>query len=213
MGRAELGLPPNAKFCNESAVPELPGPVELQFSPLLAAALPDFLLPCGSNLLRTSMLSGRSGNASRSPLVVPSGDESVVVGIDGSDAPALPVAHGSVLGRGIVGVAQRDWPSLGYSLIIRSPGGRATPFVLVRPFYSTGVAYDGRVCQGQASLGGKTSPQLGRRRLRCRGDLHYRLTSAQEQIAADHDLDGRRFELNLRSKTAARDRRQRRAPK
>ena len=53
-------LPPNAKSYNESAVPsyrvrwtDLP--------PHLAAALPDFV----------SALSGRNGNASRSPLVVP----------------------------------------------------------------------------------------------------------------------------------------------
>jgi hypothetical protein len=63
-------LPPNAKSYNESAVSSC----RVRWtgsSPHLAAALPDFLLPRGSNLLRTSVLSGRNGNASRSPLVVP----------------------------------------------------------------------------------------------------------------------------------------------
>jgi hypothetical protein len=63
-------LSPNAKSYNQSAVPSY----RVRWtglSPHLAAALPDFLLPCGSNLLGTSVLSARNGIASRSPLVVP----------------------------------------------------------------------------------------------------------------------------------------------
>jgi hypothetical protein len=53
VGRAETELPPNAKSYNESAVPSY----RVRWtglSPHLAAALPDFLLPCGSNLLTTT---------------------------------------------------------------------------------------------------------------------------------------------------------------
>ena len=51
-------LPPNAKSYNESAVPSY----RVRWTdspPHPAAALPDFLLSCGSHLLRTSVLSGR----------------------------------------------------------------------------------------------------------------------------------------------------------
>ena len=57
-------FPPNAKSCNESAVPELPGPVDrLVAAP--CADLPDFLLTCGSKLLRTPARRGpRPGRCS-----------------------------------------------------------------------------------------------------------------------------------------------------
>jgi len=60
-------LPPSAKSYNESAVPSY----RVRWtglSPHLAAALPDFLLPCGSNLLRTSVLAGRAGKPGGSTL-------------------------------------------------------------------------------------------------------------------------------------------------
>jgi hypothetical protein len=50
-------LTPNAKSYNESAVPSY----RVRWtglSPHPAAALPDFSLPCGRNLLRTSVPSG-----------------------------------------------------------------------------------------------------------------------------------------------------------
>src|SRR5271166_1164617 len=52
-GQYGTELPPNAKSYNESAVPSY----RVRWtglSPRLAVALPDFLLPCGSNLLTTS---------------------------------------------------------------------------------------------------------------------------------------------------------------
>ncbi len=52
-------LPPNAKSYNESAGARATGSGGPNRSCTPVAALPDFLLPCGSNLLRTSVLSGR----------------------------------------------------------------------------------------------------------------------------------------------------------
>jgi hypothetical protein len=56
-GQCGIELLPNAKSYNESAVPSY----RVRWTdspPHLAAALPDFLLPRGGNLLRMSVLSG-----------------------------------------------------------------------------------------------------------------------------------------------------------